>query len=439
MHAMEAPGDSDSPKTGVHDNFYGWKTETKLMSQSPLVPVGSSGFIATLLENGCFARDEPRFLALFLAESGDPDAVNCGVYSVGVLLSPRTKCALLGDSTYAPTVGSSESEVDSISRDLSLSHVSPRRTGVILPGDMSSRQDSVRVGIALTKSPHHRYKRSTISILLDFQGAFDSVGRSVLDTPTNQGLPWKFVNMISSLYSQTFERVNYLESSPKASVHGVRQGYPLYPFLSNFVIGEVMRRTLEGLQDPDVQLTPDENPVDRYSYHLHSGECAGVPGRFPGYTVTEHSAVAIIRRPLPFDFPCLGFGNLTVSQPPCFFRVAWQLDDDDNEAIAVFHADGFCAFRRFLVNRPTEAKMDVAVINPKPFLSSITGKQVIVKLKWGMEYKGYLVSVDRYMNLQLHSTDEYIDNCHTGSLGEVLIRCNNVLYIRECDDEFSDM
>jgi small nuclear ribonucleoprotein F len=27
--------------------------------------------------------------------------------------------------------------------------------------------------------------------------------------------------------------------------------------------------------------------------------------------------------------------------------------------------------------------------------------QVIVKLKWGMEYKGYLVSVDAYMNLQV--------------------------------------
>ncbi|XP_018649944.1 putative small nuclear ribonucleoprotein f (snrnp-f) [Schistosoma mansoni] len=82
--------------------------------------------------------------------------------------------------------------------------------------------------------------------------------------------------------------------------------------------------------------------------------------------------------------------------------------------------------------------MEVAMNNPKPFLSGITGKQVIVKLKWGMEYKGYLVSVDRYMNLQLHSTDEYIDNCHTGSLGEVLIRCNNVLYIRECDDDRLD-
>ncbi|KAJ8967774.1 hypothetical protein NQ317_012927 [Molorchus minor] len=48
-------------------------------------------------------------------------------------------------------------------------------------------------------------------------------------------------------------------------------------------------------------------------------------------------------------------------------------------------------------------------INPKPFLNSLTGKAVMVKLKWGHEYKGYLVSVDTYMNLQLANTEEYID------------------------------
>lgn len=41
------------------------------------------------------------------------------------------------------------------------------------------------------------------------------------------------------------------------------------------------------------------------------------------------------------------------------------------------------------------------VVNPKPFLSDLTGKPVFVRLKWGMEYKGYLVSTDNYMNLQV--------------------------------------
>ncbi len=27
-------------------------------------------------------------------------------------------------------------------------------------------------------------------------------------------------------------------------------------------------------------------------------------------------------------------------------------------------------------------------VNPKPFLNELTGKIIIVKLKWGMEYKG---------------------------------------------------
>ncbi|KAF7269282.1 small ribonucleoprotein particle protein SmF [Rhynchophorus ferrugineus] len=74
-------------------------------------------------------------------------------------------------------------------------------------------------------------------------------------------------------------------------------------------------------------------------------------------------------------------------------------------------------------------------INPKPFLNSLTGKAVMVKLKWGHEYKGYLVSVDGYMNLQLANCEEFIDGSVTGNLGEVLIRCNNVLFIRGAEEE----
>ena len=35
---------------------------------------------------------------------------------------------------------------------------------------------------------------------------------------------------------------------------------------------------------------------------------------------------------------------------------------------------------------------------------------------------------------QLASTEEYVDGKMTGALGEVLVRCNNVLYIREAPD-----
>merc|ERR1712072_290593 len=80
-------------------------------------------------------------------------------------------------------------------------------------------------------------------------------------------------------------------------------------------------------------------------------------------------------------------------------------------------------------------EMSMIPVNPKPFLSELTGKSVICKLKWGMEYKGFLVSVDAYMNLQLASTEEYIDGNFTGNLGEVLIRCNNVLYLRAAPED----
>ncbi|VDO37612.1 unnamed protein product [Heligmosomoides polygyrus] len=65
-------------------------------------------------------------------------------------------------------------------------------------------------------------------------------------------------------------------------------------------------------------------------------------------------------------------------------------------------------------------------VNPKPFLNSLTGKPIVCKLKWGMEYKGILVAVDGYMNLQMANAEEYIDGNNTGNLGEILIRYANL-------------
>lgn len=75
------------------------------------------------------------------------------------------------------------------------------------------------------------------------------------------------------------------------------------------------------------------------------------------------------------------------------------------------------------------------IVNPKPFLADLTGKVVQVRLKWGMEYKGRLESSDAYMNLQLLKTEEYIDGELAGYLGEVLVRCNNVLYIKAAEEQ----
>ncbi len=70
-------------------------------------------------------------------------------------------------------------------------------------------------------------------------------------------------------------------------------------------------------------------------------------------------------------------------------------------------------------------------MNPIPFLYELIGKSILVRLKWGIEYKGVLVSFDKYMNLQLRETEEIINNEVKGSLGEIIIRCNNVLFVKE--------
>jgi len=72
-------------------------------------------------------------------------------------------------------------------------------------------------------------------------------------------------------------------------------------------------------------------------------------------------------------------------------------------------------------------------INPKPFLIDLIDKSVIVKLKWGMIYKGTLIAFDGYMNLQLHNTEEWVDGEMRGNIGESLVRCNNVLYVRDAE------
>jgi len=69
-------------------------------------------------------------------------------------------------------------------------------------------------------------------------------------------------------------------------------------------------------------------------------------------------------------------------------------------------------------------------LNPRPMLQGLVDKEVIIRLKWNQtEYTGRLVSVDSYMNIQLSGAEEYIEGKSTGHLGQVLIRCNNVLWI----------
>ena len=73
---------------------------------------------------------------------------------------------------------------------------------------------------------------------------------------------------------------------------------------------------------------------------------------------------------------------------------------------------------------------------------------MLVRLKWNKtEYKGQLVSTDNYLNFQLDDTYEilYENNKAPGAMkkqeeliGNIFIRCNNVLFVREWKEEEAD-
>ncbi|KAK5631445.1 hypothetical protein RRF57_007159 [Xylaria bambusicola] len=94
--------------------------------------------------------------------------------------------------------------------------------------------------------------------------------------------------------------------------------------------------------------------------------------------------------------------------------------------------------------KPMLQELYVAYVGPIPptspadtkhiFAKLPVNKDIVVRLKWGeTEYKGRLVSIDGYFNIQLTNAQEYIDQKFTSDLGQILIRCNNVLWIKQAD------
>jgi small nuclear ribonucleoprotein F len=78
----------------------------------------------------------------------------------------------------------------------------------------------------------------------------------------------------------------------------------------------------------------------------------------------------------------------------------------------------------------------MASVAPGAFMQSLVGKRVVVKSKWGTQYVATLVATDAFMNLLLsncaeHAHGDAADNDQATVMPEVLLRCNNVLYIRE--------
>ncbi len=68
-------------------------------------------------------------------------------------------------------------------------------------------------------------------------------------------------------------------------------------------------------------------------------------------------------------------------------------------------------------------------------LQKSTKKAVIVRLKNEVEYKGKMDNVDSYMNLIMTDAEEVHDNKVIANYGRVIVRGNNVLFIK-IENEF---
>lgn len=56
-------------------------------------------------------------------------------------------------------------------------------------------------------------------------------------------------------------------------------------------------------------------------------------------------------------------------------------------------------------------------------------KNIIVKLKNDVEYRGRMVKCDSYMNIILDGASEFYESNCIANYGDVFIRGNNILYI----------
>ena len=70
------------------------------------------------------------------------------------------------------------------------------------------------------------------------------------------------------------------------------------------------------------------------------------------------------------------------------------------------------------------------VKKPLNSLQKAINKEVSVRLKMDLEYRGRMTSVDPYMNVILVDATEYSGGNPSANYGKVVIRGNNVLFIK---------
>ena len=66
---------------------------------------------------------------------------------------------------------------------------------------------------------------------------------------------------------------------------------------------------------------------------------------------------------------------------------------------------------------------------PLNVLMKNTNKEIIVKLKNNIEYKGRMFRCDNYMNILLEGAEELKNSRPVANYGNIFIRGNNILYI----------
>lgn len=69
------------------------------------------------------------------------------------------------------------------------------------------------------------------------------------------------------------------------------------------------------------------------------------------------------------------------------------------------------------------------MMKPLSVLNQAVGKNVMVELKGGREYRGVLDGYDPHMNVVLRNAEERCDGQPTRRLSVVIVRGDNVIYI----------